>query len=122
MSDNMHDIDRLLRNGQQSSGMPLILPGAGLFCPECGFEVKRLPDGNTSDTVFFTLGGIETPHYHANCAQGALMTRDAAYLASHVRPLAHKTEAGEFDVWTVEDADQLGLWANEGGASGDDAS
>lgn len=69
----------------------LILPSSGLVCPECGFEAKRLPDGNVSDGIAFGLGGDKmSPYYHAQCVQRVLLQRDAEYVQASLRPYTRR--------------------------------
>lgn len=71
-------------------GVPLIMASSGLVCPECGFEPKRLDDGQPSDAIQFNIQGVKSPYYHVACAQGALMARDAQHIKENVRPFEEK--------------------------------
>lgn len=94
--DDQYDLKRLLgMDNHQAPQGQIILPNAGVVCPHCGFEPKRLPDGSTSDSMYFTLEGVQSPLFHTLCVNGAIAARDAAYIVANVKPWEPKNPKGE---------------------------
>jgi len=97
-NDDKFDLNHLVRpmvpkgplEGISDAVRIAMLPSAGLVCPRCGAECKRLPNGLPSDSIAWPVNEGQTPFFHFACVQKLLAERDYTYIQERLEPWAPK--------------------------------